>query len=97
MASLYQVTLRGKVVETVTPKKKKVKRRFYIDIRKALDPSLDREDAIIGVPEDRIVRTDFGREVARDLSSAEREFASLMYPVSQVFDWDRRQDGFNKY
>ena len=37
MTSLYQVTLRGKVVETVTPKKKKVKRWFYIDIRKALD------------------------------------------------------------
>src|SRR5271166_20651 len=26
MTSLYQVTLRGKIVETVTPKKKKVKR-----------------------------------------------------------------------
>jgi uncharacterized protein with ParB-like and HNH nuclease domain len=31
MTSLYQVTLRGKVVETVTPKNKKVKRWFYID------------------------------------------------------------------
>ena len=50
MTSLYQVTLRGKVVETVTPKKKKVKRWFYIDIRKALDPSIDREEAIVGVP-----------------------------------------------
>ena len=28
MTSLYQATLRGKVVETVTPKKKKVKRWF---------------------------------------------------------------------
>ena len=55
MTSLYQVTLRGKVVETVTPKKKKVKRWFYIDIRKALDPAADREDAIVGVPEDRMV------------------------------------------
>jgi len=44
MTSLYQVTMRGKVVETVTPKKKKVKRWFYIDIRKALDPAVDRED-----------------------------------------------------
>src|ERR1017187_6132371 len=75
MTSLYQVTLRGKVVETVTPKKKKVKRWFYIDIRKALDPSIDREDAIVGVPEDRIIRTDFGREVVLDLSSAEQEYA----------------------
>lgn len=56
MTSLYQVTIRDKVVETVTPKKKKVKRWFYIDIRKALDPSVDREEAIIGVPEDKIVR-----------------------------------------
>ena len=97
MTSLYQVTLRGKVVETVTPKKKKVKRWFYIDIRKALDPSIDREEAIVGVPEDRVVRTDFGREAVLDLSSAEQEYASLMYPVSQVFDWDKWQDGFDKH
>lgn len=97
MTSLYQVTLRGKVVETVTTKKKKVRRWFYIAIRKSLDPSVDREDAIIGVPEDRIVRTDFGREVVLDLSSPEQEYASLMYPVCAVFDWDDWQDGFDKY
>jgi hypothetical protein len=96
MTSLYQVTLRGKVVETVTPKKKKVKRWFYIDIRKSLDPSINREEAIIGVPEDKLVRTDFGRETALDLSSAEQEYTLLMYPVSQVFDWDKWQDGFDK-
>ena len=32
-----------------------------------------------------------------DLSSADREYASLMYPVSQVFDWDKWQDGFDKH
>jgi Protein of unknown function DUF262 len=97
MTSLYQVTLRGKVVETETPKKKKVKRWFYIDIRKALDASIDREEAVVGVPEDRIVRSDFGRKVDVDVSSAEREYACLMYPVSQVFDWDKWQDGFDSY
>lgn len=97
MTSLYQVTLRGKVVETVTPKNKKVKRWFYIDIRKALDPSIDREEAIVGVPEDRVTRTDFGRGVVMDLSTSEREYAALMYPVAQVFDWDRWQDGFNEH
>lgn len=97
LTSLYQVTLRGEVVETITPKNKKVKRWFYIDIRKALDPSVDREDAIIGVPEDRIVRTDFGREVVLDLSSPDLEFAALMYPVSKIFDWDRWQDGFDRH
>ncbi len=97
MTSLYQVTLRGEVVETVTPKNKKVKRWFYIDIRKALDPAIDREEAIIGVPEDRKVRADFGREVVLDLSTPELEYASLMYPVSLVFNWDEWQDGFGEH
>jgi hypothetical protein len=97
MTSLYQVTLRGKVVETVTPKNKKVKRWFYVDIRKALDPSIDREEAIVGVPEDKIERSDFGRKIDRDLSAPEKEYASLMYPVCHVFDWDRWQDGFDEY
>lgn len=97
MTSLYQVTLRGKVVETVTPKKKKVKRWFYIDIRKALDETIDREEAILGVPEDKIEKSDFGRAVKMDLSTPEKEYAELMYPVSEVFDWDRWQDGFDKH
>jgi hypothetical protein len=85
------------VVETVTPKNKKVRRWFYIDIRKALDASVDREEAIVGVPEDRVIRTDFGREVVTDLSTPEKEYAALMYPVSQVFDWDNWQDGFDEH
>ena len=97
MTSLYQVTVRGKVVETVTPKNKKVKRWFYIDIRKALDPSVEREEAIIGIPEDKSIRKDFGREVILDLSTPELEYQALMYPVSQVFDWDKWQDGFDEY
>jgi len=72
-----------------------VKRWFYIDIRKALDSAIDREEAIIGVPEDRIVRGEFGREAGPDLSSVEQEYKLLMYPVTKVFDWDRWQDGFD--
>jgi hypothetical protein len=97
MTSLYQVTLRGKVVETVTPKNKKVKRWFYIDIRKALDSTVDREEAIVGVPEDRVIRPAFGRNVVLNLSTSESEYAALMYPITQVFDWDRWQDGFDKH
>jgi hypothetical protein len=97
VTSLYQVTLRGKVVETITPKRKKVRRWFYIDIEKALDESIDRELAIVGIPEDKVERADFGRGVAFDLSTPEKEYANLMYPVSQVFDWDKWQDGFDEY
>jgi hypothetical protein len=95
MTSLYQATLRKKVLETVTQNNKRVKRWFYIDIRKALDPSANREEAIVGVPEDRVIRAHFGREVVLDLSTAEKEYSSLMYPVTEVFDWDEWQDGFD--
>ena len=97
ITSLYQVTLRGKVVDTITPKNKKVQRWFYIDIRKALDPAADREDAIIGVPADRVVKAEFGRGTVLDLSTPELEYQKLMYPVAQVFDWDKWQDGFDSY
>jgi len=97
MTSLYQVTVRGKVVETVTPRKKRVKRWFYIDIRKAMDPTTDREEAIIGVSEDKVERTDFGRGIKLDLSIPQNEYAEFMYPVSQVFDWDKWQDGFDNH
>jgi len=66
---LFQVTLRGKVVDTITPSKKRVRRWFYIDIREALDPSVERDDAIISVPENRTVARDFGRDVVLDLTS----------------------------
>lgn len=94
MTSLYQATLRDKVVETVTPKNKRVRRWFYIDIRKALDEEVDREEAIVGVPEDKILRSNFGKDVILDLSSRDKEFEALMYPLSKVFDWNTWQMEF---
>jgi len=99
MTALYQAIYSGNFVETITPKKKKVNRWFYIDIRKALDPATYREEMIESLPEDRILRGNFGRDVILDLTSSEKEYADLMYPVSQIFDydWDKWQDGFDEY
>ena len=97
ITSLYQVTIRNKVVETVTPKRKRVRRWFYIDIRAALDEATDREEAIVGIPEDRVVRGPFSRAEGLDLSTREAEFANLMYPVSRIFDWNDWQKDFIEY
>jgi hypothetical protein len=32
-----------------------------------------------------------------DLSTPEMEYEALMYPVSQIFDWDNWQDGFDEH
>lgn len=97
MTSLYQVTKRGKVVETVTSKHRKVSRWFYFDISKALNNISTLEDAIISVPKNGIEYTDFGRTVSLDLSCEENEYKNLMFPIKNVFDWDSWQDGFDFY
>jgi hypothetical protein len=97
MTSLYQATIRRQVVNTVTPKNKHVKRWFYIDMLAALDSSVDRDEAIVGVPGDKRLTSNFGREIDLDLSSDLLEYKHLMYPVSQVFNWDVWQDGFDDY
>ncbi len=97
MTSMYQVTIRGKIVRTMTPKYKPIDRWFYFDIRKCLDPSIEREEAIISVPEDRVVRSDFNRKIVQDLSTPEMEFAELMFPLAQVFNWGDWNHEFFKF
>lgn len=97
MTSLYQVTIRNEVVDTITIKNKRVKRWFYIDINKAIDPEIDREEAIVGIPEDRKLKINFDRDIVMDLSTRELEFQNMMYPVSMIFDRNTWQMQFVGY
>ena len=97
ITSLYQTTIRQTVVETVNAKKHAIKRWYYIDIEKALDPEVNREEAIIGLPQTKRLTSNFGRDVHLDLSTPEAEFENLKFPVNQIFndrDWEH---GFEDY
>lgn len=87
MTSLYQTARRDQVVETVTARNAKVRRWYYIDMRKALDASTPREEAVVGVPEDRIVRSNFGKDIDLDLSGVAHEYEQAMFPVNRLFNW----------
>jgi hypothetical protein len=66
------------------------KRYFFLDIVRALNDAVDIEDAIIAVPEDLIVRSDFGRKIDLDLSTDERQFEQRFFPLNRAFndrDW----------
>lgn len=97
MTSLYQTCIRRAVVETITPRQKLVNRWFYIDIEKSLRPDINREEAILTVPEDRKIKEDFNRKTTLDLSTPEAEYERLVFPMNRVFDWDEWQDGFGDY
>jgi hypothetical protein len=97
LTSLYQACMRREVVQTITAKKKVVRRWFYIDIRKAIQADADREEAILAIPSDRRIKTNFDKDILLDLSTPEAEYESLMFPFNQVFDWDAWQEGFGDY
>lgn len=86
MTSLYQSTSTRNPVLTKTAKKKPAKLHFYFHMRDALNDNTARRDAIIAMPEDRILRENFGRDVALDLSTEEKEFEALHFPVDRMFD-----------
>ena len=86
LTSLYQSLFSSNAVDTEDSRKKKMNVHYYININDSLDASSNREDAIIAVPEDRIIREDFGRTVVADYSTTQHECASGMFPLSRVFD-----------
>ncbi|GAA4081301.1 GmrSD restriction endonuclease domain-containing protein [Actinomadura miaoliensis] len=97
LTSLYQALKSGAPVSTMDARKKKLRRWYYIDIAKAADENADREDAILSVPEDRILRQTFGRGVSYDLTSMEKEAEAGLYPLSLIFDGDATQDWMFEY
>ena len=86
LTSLYQSLRHEGPVETHDNRGRRIERWYYIDMLAAMDPTVDREDAIISVPKDRRETRNFGREVVRDLSSLELEYEQHMIPTERLLD-----------
>ena len=97
MTSLYQATIRNQVTATKTARNKKLSRWFYFDMLKALDSLTPREESIVAVREDRTLRSQFDKVVDLDLTSPEKEYENLYFPMTDVFDSMDWFLGFNSY
>lgn len=86
ITSLYQAAYSEGAVKTKSPKNQEVQRFFYINIAKALQPGFDFEDAIVSVPGDKLIKTDFGRTIVLDLRTRENEFKEGLFPFNKAFD-----------
>lgn len=86
ITSLYQVMYSNDPVATLTERKEKIERHYYLDINAAVTGGADILDAIVGVPADRKIRTNFGRDIVLDLSTREQEFDKDHFPLGRVFD-----------
>lgn len=96
ITSLYQALYIDGPVTTRDSRNKEIKRWYYLDIDVATDPDADRDDAIISVPEDKIVKGK-GGVVLADYSTMEKECEAGMLPVEYLFKSDRLLQWQNLY
>ena len=93
LTSLFQALKSRDPVATRDSRGIKLKRHYYANINACIDEEADREeDGIIGVPEDRVSRSDFGRRVDLDLRTRELEIAAEMFPLEIVLDANDTMD-----
>lgn len=97
MTSLFLALKSQKPVPTRDLRGRKINRHYYANIPASINSNLDREeDAIMSVPEDRIIKADFGKMVKLDLSTRDKEIAAEMFPLDiildsgKTFDWQMR-------
>jgi hypothetical protein len=97
ITALYQAIITNRVVETRNDKGYKIKRWYYIDMQKALDPGSELEEAIFSINENKVITGNIGRDIILDLSTEEKEFQHLMYPVCKVDEYDDWYTKFFEY
>lgn len=93
LTSLFQSLLLNRPVLTRDQRGRPIERFYYIDTRKALDSQADREEAIVSLPGDKIIRN-FRNEVVEDYSKPEQEYQAMLFPLSKVFDSADWRSGF---
>jgi hypothetical protein len=86
LTSMYLSLRSGQPVPTRTEKGADIRRLYFLDMAKCLDPDADREEAVISVPETRQVTSDFGRKIDLDISTLELQYAQRLFPVALLFD-----------
>ena len=97
LTSLYSALYSAKPVNTTTDKGKAIKRFYYIDIAKAVDKETDRLDAIMSVPETRLVTSNFGRDIDLDLSTPDKEYENKLFPLNIILDYAKASEWQNHY
>lgn len=96
LTSLFQVFSSNKAVQTRDIKGATIHRWYYLDIKKAVNPNIDREDAIISLPEDKRIKN-FRGEVIADYSSVDKECEAEYLPFTVIFDTPKFTEWQMKY
>jgi hypothetical protein len=85
LTSLTQALTGDGVVHTKDAKGKLIERRYYVDMRAAVEGDEAIDDAVKSIPGDGVVRTNFDRDIVLDVSTPEREQAKVWFPLRLLF------------
>lgn len=86
LTSLYQALTGDGVVDTEDDRKKKLRRRYFVDVEAAIGDSAQQSEAIRSVPDSDIITENFGRTIILDVSTKELQLQNGLMPITAIFD-----------
>lgn len=96
LTSLFQSLFSGQPVFTRDNRGKSIVRRYYLDIVRALDSNIQREEALVAVPEGGMA-LDFRGNVLVDYSTSDKEYNQEVFPFAQIFDCSDWRSGYQEF
>ena len=112
LATLYQCMRGDGLVESTDFRKKKVRRRFFIDVNKAVSEDVLPDEAVVSVDENGHVKSHFAPDLPEGLATREAALAAgyipvcdllfdggtdLLFDIAQSADTDARERAKNFY
>ncbi|ROR55063.1 hypothetical protein EDD41_2314 [Luteococcus japonicus] len=85
LTSLTQALAGNGVVATKDNRGKLMERRYFVHMETALSDANRVDEAIISIPGDAIIRTNFGKDVVLDLSTPEKQQAEGYFPLNLLY------------
>ena len=86
LTSLFLALRAGQAVPTRDARNKNLKRHYYIDMNAALDGDIDREEAVVSVPDDGVIKSS-GNKIVLDVSTRGREIDTEFFPLRHIIDY----------
>jgi hypothetical protein len=100
LTSIFSSMYSKDPVETKTDKGNLTKRFYYLDIDKCLSGTTDRQEAVVSIPENKMLLSNFGRDIMLDISTREKEFECHLFPLNIVYNFiecTQWQNAYQKY
>lgn len=86
LTSLTQALTGTGVVHTMDSRGKLMDRQYFVDMVLALEGDDRIDDAVLSLPGSGVERTNFGKDILRDVSTAEKEREHKLFPMRLMLD-----------